>query len=58
MGGISQAQFAVDLKISQQALNDALRGKRRIPVEALAVIGLKPAGWMYEAVATKTRGSK
>lgn len=48
MGGKSQAQFATDVKVSQQALNDAVRGKRRIPDEALAVIGLRVSGWIYE----------
>jgi hypothetical protein len=52
-GGKSQAQFASELKIKQQALNDALHGKRRIPKEALAHIGLKDSGFMYEAVERK-----
>lgn len=52
-GGLSEARFAADLGIKQQALNDAVRGVRSIPDAALAYLDLEDAGELYRF---KTKG--
>lgn len=48
MGGKSQAEFAREIGVTQQELNDTLREARYMPEKILMLLGLENAGRMYQ----------
>lgn len=47
MGGKKQAPFARELGVTQQELNDSLRGKRFMPEKISERLGLEDLGKVY-----------